>query len=156
MAITVDDLLLRRCLQGCPRRLDDNQFIPIQKTDGVRGGVQDSNVNVEIIPGVIRVLVEAPMTVSRDEQTQSFRSFDVALESKMYDLLEISGSIIDFESTYGNTETMIYQLYYPDLNIYKDWRTEGSTIYTVKDVTTGEMFTFASRSLAWDGGYGID
>lgn len=118
-------------------------------------GVEASSVDVEIIPGSIRVLVNAPMTVSKDEQTQSFRSFDVSLSSKMYDLLYISTSIVDFESTYGDTETTLYYAYYPNLVIEKEKLTDGTTIYGVEDVTTGEKFVFASRSLAWPGGYGL-
>jgi hypothetical protein len=119
-------------------------------------GVQNSRANVEIVPDNVRILIEAPLTVSKDEQTQSFRSFDVVLASEMYDLLMISTSIVDFESTYGDTETTLYYQYYPNLVIEKDKLTDGTTVYGVEDVTTKEKFVFASRSLAWPGGYGYD
>jgi len=118
-------------------------------------GVQDSSVNVEIIPGSVRIVVDAPMTISNNEQTQRFRSFDISFESEIYDLLLIATSIVDFESTYGDTTTDLYYAFYPNLVIEKEKKTDGTTIYGVEDVTTGEKFVFASRSLAWPGGYGL-
>lgn len=119
-------------------------------------GVEDSAANVEIIPGRIRIVVDAPMSVSNAEGTQSFRSFNVEMESEIYDLLLVATSIIDFESTYGDTETSLYYQYYPNLQIEKSKLGDGTTVYGVRDVTTDEKFYFASRSLAWPGGYGLD
>lgn len=119
-------------------------------------GVRDVSSNVKIVPNNIRITVEAPLTVRKKDSAQSYRTFNIDLNSEMYSLLMISASLIKFESIYGNTQTDLYYLYYPNLLIYKEMKSDGTTIYTVKDATTSETFTFASRSLAWDGGYGID
>ena len=118
-------------------------------------GFSTATSKVEIVPGVIRIKVNAPMTVTKDT-TQTFTEFDARYKSEMYDLLMISTSIIDYESTYGNSETTFYYQYYPNLRIEKLKLGEGSTIYTVSDVRTEEEFTFASRSLAWPGGIGLE
>ncbi len=110
---------------------------------------------VEIAPHRIKINFLAPMTISKDS-TETFKSFEVDLGSEMYDLLLTSTSIIEFESTYGDSETTLYTQYYPNLKIQKEKFGEGSTIYTVSDVTTKESFTFASRSLAWPAGYGLE
>ena len=136
------------CVQNLKEEYEGRGFVV--------SGMKDTNVNVEIIPEKIKVIVEAPMTISKDEVTQNFRSFDVELRSKLYDLLMISTSLIDFEATYGNTETTFYYLYYPNLIIQKIKLGDGSTVYKVQDVTTKEEFSFASRSLAWPGGYGLN
>ena len=77
------------------------------------------------------------------------------MRSEMYGLLMIATSIIDYESTYGDSETSIFIQYYPSLIIEKTKLTDGSKIYVVRDVTTHESFTFASRGLSWPAGYGI-
>lgn len=112
--------------------------------------------DVKVVPGKIRIDVEADMSVVKDDVSQRFEGFNVEINSKMYDLLMLATSIIDYESTYGDAETSLYMLYYPNLDIQKDKLGDGSTIYTLRDVTTGEHFTFASRGLAWPGGYGFE
>jgi hypothetical protein len=112
------------------------------------------SAQVSVIPSRIRVDFLAPMTITKDN-TQTFRGFDVEIQSEMYDLLLITQSIIEFESTYGDSETTLYLQYYPNLRIEKLDLQDGSTIYKIGDVSTGEEFTFASRSVAWPPGYGL-
>ncbi|MAG38336.1 hypothetical protein CMI45_03045 [Candidatus Pacearchaeota archaeon] len=111
--------------------------------------------NVKIIPGAIRFEFETPMTIIK-ETTRTFDGFSVDLNSEMYDLLLTSQSIIDFESTLGDSETSLYITYYPDLKIEKNRLGDGSTVYKLSNVVTDEEFTFASRSLVWPPGYGIE
>ena len=89
------------------------------------------------------------------ESTQRFEKFGISIESEIYDLLSIATSIISFESTLGDSETLSYIQYYPDLTIEKIER-EGTTIYKLKNVITDEEFVFASRSLVWPQGYGFE
>jgi len=121
----------------------------------VRGG-EDVAINVEIAPDKIIVSTETSITASRDETTINFRSIRFEEESQMYDLVLISTSIVDLEATYGDIETNLYYDYYPNIVIEKNKLSDGTTVYGVEDVTTGEKFNFASRSLAWPGGYGLD
>lgn len=114
-----------------------------------------SEASVMLIPKKISVEFLTPISVAK-ESTQTFEKFDVDIESEMYNLLSIATSIIDFESTYGDSETTLYMQYYPDLKIEKNQLSDGSVIYTVSNVVTKESFTFASRSLAWPPGYGLE
>lgn len=117
---------------------------------------QDGEVStaVEIVPGKIDIVVTAPMTFT-GETTQRYRDFRFGEDSEMYFLLMTATSIIDFESTYGDSESLLYIQYYPNLRIEKNKLGDGSTIYKIHDVTSEESFTFASRSLAWPGGLGL-
>ena len=109
--------------------------------------------DVKIVPRNIQILVDAPISLTKDT-TQTFTEFEINMRSEMYGLLMIATSIIDYESTYGDSETSIFIQYYPSL-IEKTKLTDGSKIYVVRDVTTHESFTFASRGLSWPAGYGI-
>ncbi len=109
------------------------------------------SINVSIIPSKILVYFIAPMTISKEE-TQTFRKFAISVESEWYNLLLTAVSILDFESTYGDSETSLYIKYYPNLKIDKTRRDDGSTIYKLSDVTTGDTFDFATRSLVWPQG----
>jgi hypothetical protein len=109
---------------------------------------------VELVPDKVIVKIQTDMTVSKNDAVQNFKGFEIYIPSQMYNLLMIATSIIDFEATYGNTDTSLFNQYYPTINIYKNKLGDGSTIYGVKDVISQEKFTFASRSLAWPPGYG--
>ena len=117
--------------------------------------VSNAEVNVTIEPNIMGVNVKAPVTVSK-ESTQTYEEFNVVKESKMYDLLMLATSVIDYEATYGDSETLEFINYYPNLDFGKTTLGDGTTVYTLGDATTGESFTFASRSLAWPGGYGLE
>jgi hypothetical protein len=111
------------------------------------------DLNVTLVPGFLTIDFLSPMTVSK-EDVQTFRQFSVNINTEMYDLLMTATSIIQFESALGDSETLLYVQYYPDLKIDKIKR-DGDTIYRLGNVVTGDEFTFASRSLVWPQGYGI-
>ena len=118
-------------------------------------GMSETKTNVEIIPEKIRVTVESPLIVTK-ETTQTFNEYRKEIPGSMYDLLMIATSIIDYESTYGDAAVDLYYDYYPNLIIEKNKLGDGSTIYVVRDVITKDKFTFASRSIAWPGGIGLE
>jgi len=70
-------------------------------------------------------------------------------------LLLTSVSIVDYEATYGDSETTLYMKYNPELKVDKIKLNEGSKIYRLTNTVTNENFTFASRSLVWPPGYGL-
>lgn len=110
------------------------------------------SINVEIALKRIEVEFDSPMSVSK-EGTQTFQKFSVGIDSNLYDLLSIATNIVQFESTLGDSETLLYVQYYPNLRIEKVNRDEGDTIYILSDVVTEDRFTFASRSQYWSPEY---
>lgn len=115
-----------------------------------------SNAKVSFNPGNILVSVVSPLVVKKGESSKSFSGFDVEIENQMYDLLMLSVSIVDYEAAYGDSETTLYMQYYPDLKIEKTRLSEGSKVYRLTNVVTNESFRFASRSLVWPQGYGLE
>jgi len=111
--------------------------------------------NVSLASGNIKIDFIAPMTITQAETTRTFDKFDVSIESGIYDLLSIATSIVDYEATYGDSETTLYMQYYPNLKIEKIKLEDGVKIYKLTDVVTEESFTFATRSLVWPAGYGL-
>lgn len=125
---------------------------------GKRGfRVVSSSINsrVEIVPEKIKAIINAPMSITKDN-TQTFKEFEVDIDSGMYDLLFTASSIIDYESSLGDSATELYLQYYPDLKIEKTKLSDGTKIYRLSNVVTNEEFVFASRSLAWPAGYGLE
>ena len=136
---------------GCMQTLKD---LYTKRGYQVQGG--NSNLSVSIVPGSINVVYDSPLTITKqnqDNQVQTFRKFSIGVNSQLYDLLATATSIIQFSSTLGDSETLLYVQYYPDLKIEK-LKKDSDTIYTLSNVVTKESFTFATRSLAWPQGYG--
>ena len=70
-------------------------------------------------------------------------------------MLMIATSILQFETSYGDSDISTLMLYYPDMAIEKVKRSDGTTIYIIEDKQSKLKFQFASRSYAWPPGYGI-
>jgi hypothetical protein len=111
--------------------------------------------SVTMAPGKVQINYVTPMKVTKDGETRTFDKFDVSVESQIYDLLSLATSIVDYEVTYGDSETTTYMQYYPDLKIEKIRLEDGVKIYKLTNVVTKEEFTFATRSLVWPPGYGL-
>jgi hypothetical protein len=111
-----------------------------------------SEIKISVISGKILVDFLAPLTVTK-ETTQTFQKFAVSVDSSWYDLILTAVSVIQYESTLGDSETGLYILYYPNLKIEKTRRDDGTTIYQISDVTTDDRFDFATRSLIWPQGF---
>ena len=118
---------------------------------GYRVSSGASAISVNVIPEKIIVDFAAPLTITKEE-TQTFQKFAVSIDSQWYDLLLTSVSILQYESTLGDSETGLYISYYPNLKVVKTRRDDGSTIYKLSDVTTDDTFAFATRSLVWPQG----
>lgn len=109
---------------------------------------------VSIIPEKIQILINAPMTITK-ENSRTYKNFNFDIKSQYYDILYIATSIVDYEATYGDSLTENYIQYYPDISIDKTQLSDGTTIYKIANVITNEEFAFASRSVAWPPGYGL-
>lgn len=129
-----------------------SEFETAFEARGYRVSRSATRVNASFAPQQLRLEIAAPMTLSRDV-SRTYKTFDLSYKSEYYELLAIATSILDFESTYGDSETTTYLRYYPDLKIQKIKLSDGSKIYTLSNVVRDESFTFATRSLAWAAGY---
>ena len=81
----------------------------------------------------------------REEEKKKSRNFfffnDTATTEiytlSLHDALPIS---------YGDADVQSYMNFYHNLQIEKKKQGDGTTIYILKDINTGEVFQFASRS----------
>lgn len=119
----------------------------------VEAGKIDSDVS--IISGKIIVTFNLPLTLTKEETKRTFQKFNVEMNTDIYDLLFIASSIIEYEASLGDSASELYMQYYPDLRIEKIKLSDGAKIYKLSNIK-GDKFIFASRSLAWPAGYGLE
>lgn len=112
-------------------------------------------VSVELLPKRVVTRANYVFTVTKGDSSR-YDSFNVVLNNNLYELISIANSIVAWETRYGDAETTLYMSYYPDLKVEKKNQQDGSTIYILTDRNQGNKFQFASRSVAWPPGYGIE
>src|SRR3989344_4359890 len=115
--------------------------------------LQSGNTRIELLPKRVVARFNYTLTTTKTD-TERYETFNVVLNNGLYELVSISNSIIDWESTYGKAETTIYMTYYKDLKVEKKEQQDGTTIYILTDRNTENKFQFASRSGALPPGYG--
>jgi hypothetical protein len=113
----------------------------------------DIKTNITIDPNGVSVLIDAPTSVSNGKSSASFSKIRVNLESNIYTILAVASSLLQFESSYGDSDTSSFNFYYPDLNVQKIRRDDSVKIYIITD-KKDIKYRFASRSYAWPPGYG--
>ena len=116
-------------------------------------GSLEKELDINIDYGKVEIDYKAPVVLGKQTQ-KKFTNFKFILDSKMYEMLMIATSIIQFETSFGDTDVSSLMALYPKLIIRKLKQSEGTTIYIIEDKDSQAKFKFASRSYAWPAGYG--
>ncbi|MFH1152019.1 MAG: hypothetical protein ABIJ14_01695 [Nanoarchaeota archaeon] len=122
---------------------------------GYEVNLRYGDFDVELLPKRIAVTFNNSITLTK-ESSETYDSISAMVNNNLYELVSITNSIINWETSYGDAETTTYMNYYHDLRVEKKLQSDGTTIYVLTDLNNGNKFQFASRSVAWPPGYGID
>ncbi len=134
---------VKQCFENLKSRLEQQ---------GSSVSIQDVKLDVDIVPNSIVLTVNAPTVITK-ESAVSFDKFKATIKSQMYDLLMLASSISNYEARYGDSDSLTYMLYYPDIKVQKIEREDGNKVYVLTYKPSDEKFMFASRSIAWPAGY---
>ena len=113
------------------------------------------DMQIELLPERVVAKFNSSLILTKDD-SEKYESFIVVLNNNLYELVSITNSILNGEASYGDVETTIYMNYYHDLKVEKLKQSDGTTIYILTDRNGEDKFQFASRSVAWPPGYGIN
>ncbi len=108
---------------------------------------------ITINPDGVNIKIDAPTVISNGEASASFKKFNVNVYSNIYTIIMIANSILQFESSYGDSDVSSFMFYYPDLTVQKIRRDDSVKLYILTD-KKDIKYRFASRSYAWPPGYG--
>jgi len=161
MCVVQQPLLKRHVEEEIKKAINDevqscfNELETTFKGKGYDVNLKRGNFEIDILPERIVANFDHSVILIKDDAREEYKSFSVAVNDNLYELLSIANSIISMETKYGDSESTIYMNYYHDLKVEKLKQTDGTTIYILTDRSSGDKFQFASRSLAWPPGYGI-
>jgi hypothetical protein len=145
----------------------DSCFADLQKNYQNRGYTVDfvkGSTIVDILPGRVVVTFNNQLTLTKDT-TQRYGQFKAVVSNNLYDFLSITSSILNWEATYGDAPAPTYMLYYHDLIVEKKEvgarsdpaaggrNSDGTKIYILTNINTGEMFQFATRGFVIPPGF---
>lgn len=108
--------------------------------------------NITLSSDLIKVRIDAPTTFSQGESSSSLSKIDINIKSDLYNVITIANSILQFESSYGDSEISGFMFYYPDIFIQKIRRDDSVKLYIITD-KKDIKYRFAVRSYAWPAGY---
>ena len=104
-------------------------------------------VETKVLPLEIKTsLLKYELTISKSS-TERHKSFNIILNSNLYEVLNVASHILDDEANFGEADKIKYMLDNLGLEITGPEYTDGTKIYIIKDKKTKEVFQFASRSL---------
>lgn len=112
------------------------------------------DLRLSLETGQVKVEMDAPLTLSK-ESGRTFTTFKTGVTSNIYSLVMLATTIVQFETTYGDSDITTLMLYYPEYSIDKIRRDDG-TLYTITDKISGVKYQFATRSYPWPTGYGVN
>ena len=138
-------------VETCFSNLQENY-----RGEGYTVNLQTGSTKVELLPKRVATKFEDYVLTVTKGETKRYDSFIVVLNNNLYELTSIANSIIESETTYGDVETTTYMTFYKDLKVEKKNQEDGTTIYVLTDRNTEKKFQFASRSVVFPPGYGIE
>lgn len=119
------------------------------KSEGYDVVPGEIKLDYSLEPGIARVLIDAPTIVG----TNSFKTFNMKINSPIYETIMIAMAIVQSEAYYGDSDITTMMFYYPDYIIDKWKQSDSTTLYTIQNKNFNIKYRFASRSLAWPAGY---
>lgn len=125
------------CIEAVKSSLQDKGYQVSSKTP---------EITVSLIPGAIILDIKSDLRITKDG-TETYESIKIDESSGLYGHVMVASSISNWEAKYGDSETMNYMIYYPNLKVEKKKQGDGTTVYILTDRTNLEQFMFASRSI---------
>ncbi len=134
----------------------DSCFSSLQnnyKNQGYSTSLINGNTTISILSGRVVVTFNNQLTITKGN-TQRFNQFSVLVNNNLYELVLVAYNIVNWEAAYGDVNTQEFMYYYHNLIVQQAEQTDGTKVYILTDLDTGNIFQFATRSIVLPAGYG--
>jgi len=121
---------------------------------GIDIGEGQKIFNISLNPDQIVVSLKAPTSAARGGAAVQFTEFKSIIDSPVYNMMLIITYLVQQETRYGDSIIEDPMILHPQFLITKIRRDDGNKVYIIKEKNTGDIFKFATRSVAWPVGYG--
>jgi hypothetical protein len=132
------------CFVTLEAELEDRNYV-------VSGG--EIGIDVTLKPRFVEVVVDRDFTLTRNDATRTFESFEVVVNSRLYDIAVIANEISSQEARFCYFEYVGYNVLYNDFDVRKAVLSDSTKVYTIKDKKTEEEMNIAVRGCAIPAGF---
>lgn len=123
-----------------------NSLVESYEDDGYIVDLKEGNPKTDIVEEFIRINFNRTLTLTKGEETDVYRRFQIELDSNLYEILEIADNIVSWEMVAGDSLPEAYMYNNPFLIVEKHIKSDDTKIYVITDLNTEESFRFATRS----------
>lgn len=111
------------------------------------------NITTDLQTKRVVVTINRKLLMTKNQETRSFDKFRAQISSPIFDLAKVAMEISNQEAQFCNFDVIGFMITYPKWDIEKFRTGDSDVIYTIKEVSSGEEFTFAIRSCAMPPGF---
>ncbi|MFA5856209.1 MAG: hypothetical protein WC867_02555 [Candidatus Pacearchaeota archaeon] len=133
---------INTCVETMTQSLEEDGYIVTFKKP---------DVNIEMFSDELIINTYLDLVITKDG-TESYKNLKISLDTQLYNFIMTASSIANWEARYGDSETLNYMFYYPQMKVEKKTRSDGTRIYILTDRESQEKFNFATRSVALPSG----
>jgi len=127
-----------------------NNCLKFSKENLLRKGYEVSynepEIDVNINRENIEIITKVNLKIKEDEKTESFDEIRTKVDSNIYNLIMIAGSISNWEARFGDSESLLYMMNNQNLKVEKKKQSEGTKIYILSDREYNDKLMVATRS----------
>jgi hypothetical protein len=135
---------MRACFVGLKEELEERNYV-IEY-----GGME---ITTDLRTKKVVVEVDRKLLMTKNEETRSFDKFKAQISSPIYDLARVAMEIANQEAQFCNFELVGFMVTYPRWDIEKFRTGDSDNVYTIREVSSGKEFIFATRSCAMPPGF---
>ncbi len=111
-------------------------------------------LSIELRPGFAEIVISKNLTIARgNEDSRSFGSFGTSARTKLYDIASVAQEIVRQEAQFCHFSNDGFSLLYRDFDIKRDFMSDSTKIYIIKDKESGKEMHIAIRGCAIPAGY---
>lgn len=123
-------------------------------TKGYNTDLKRGKTDVQIIPGEVYTDFNSTLTLTKGDESETYRNFEIKIKSNLYEILEVSKNILVWEMNIGDSMPEAYMYNNPYIRVEKHRKDDDIKIYVVSEINSEEDFRFAVRSFASPVGFG--
>ncbi len=123
-----------------------NSLVQNYEDEGYTVKLEEGIPKTEIIEDFVSTNFNKTLTLTKGEETDVYRKFQLDLDSNLYEIIGVAENIVTWEIVAGDSVPEAYMYNNPYLRVEKHRKSDDTKIYVITDITTEESFRFAIRS----------
>lgn len=128
-----------------------NEMQSTYKKEGYQVSMNSGSSSVDLIKDKVIFISNTSLTLTKGSTSQ-YNSFQVSVNNNLYELASLANTIVAWEQNYGGSIPLYFDMEYPTFRFTKKLQDGWTEVYSIEDNSTGDVFQFATRSLAQPAG----